>query len=160
MALNLMKILLILENLSNIAQSCTMRPIFAGYIFLLARSFFSSWWWRRYYPPKRRLLQKPHGITSQKTVFFSPVSCSYTGRWVPYHIIFEFFCIMFLYGRISSASCLCTVGSVLHHVSIRSDQFCIMFPYGRISSVSCFLTFRWVLFYVFLQSSRGHHFRA
>jgi hypothetical protein len=26
--------------------------------------------WRRYIPPKRRFLEEPHGVTSQKTVFF------------------------------------------------------------------------------------------
>jgi hypothetical protein len=36
----------------------------------LVHWFSSHWWWRRYIPPKRRFLQEPHGVTSQKTVFF------------------------------------------------------------------------------------------
>jgi hypothetical protein len=35
---------------------------------------FSPWWWRRYFPPKRRFFQKPHGITSQETAFFTPMN--------------------------------------------------------------------------------------
>jgi hypothetical protein len=36
----------------------------------LFHGFLSPWWWMRYVPPKRRLLQEPHGVTSQKTLFF------------------------------------------------------------------------------------------
>jgi hypothetical protein len=39
-------------------------------LFLVHR-FLSLWWWRRYVPPKRRFLQEPHGVTSQKTAFFT-----------------------------------------------------------------------------------------
>jgi hypothetical protein len=39
-------------------------------LFLVHR-FLSPWWRRRYVPPKRRFLQEPHGVTSQKTTFFT-----------------------------------------------------------------------------------------
>jgi hypothetical protein len=39
-------------------------------LFLVHR-FLSPWWRRRQVPPKRRFLQEPHGVTSQKTPFFS-----------------------------------------------------------------------------------------
>jgi hypothetical protein len=32
--------------------------------------FLSPWCWKRYVPPKCRFSQEPHGVTSQKTVFF------------------------------------------------------------------------------------------
>jgi hypothetical protein len=31
----------------------------------------SIWWWRRYILPKHQLLQEPHSVTSQKTIFFT-----------------------------------------------------------------------------------------
>jgi hypothetical protein len=36
----------------------------------LAHWFLSPWWWRWYVHPKLLLLQEPHDITSQKTIFF------------------------------------------------------------------------------------------
>jgi hypothetical protein len=38
-------------------------------LFLVHR-FLSPWWRRRQVPPKRRFLQEPHGVTTQKTLFF------------------------------------------------------------------------------------------
>jgi hypothetical protein len=37
----------------------------------LVHGLLSPWWWRRYVPPKRLFLQEPHGVTSQKTPFFT-----------------------------------------------------------------------------------------
>jgi hypothetical protein len=39
-------------------------------LFLVHR-FLSPWWRRRQVPPKRRFLQEPHGVTTQKTPFFT-----------------------------------------------------------------------------------------
>jgi hypothetical protein len=36
----------------------------------IVHRFLSPWWRRRWVPSKRRFLQKPHGVTSQKTSFF------------------------------------------------------------------------------------------
>jgi hypothetical protein len=41
-------------------------------LFLVHRCL-SCWWLRCYVPPKCRFLQEPHGVTSQKTAFFSIV---------------------------------------------------------------------------------------
>jgi hypothetical protein len=39
-------------------------------LFLVHR-FLSPWWRRRQVPPKRRFFQEPHGVTTQKTQFFT-----------------------------------------------------------------------------------------
>jgi hypothetical protein len=38
-------------------------------LFLVHR-FLSPWWWRWYIRPKHQFLQEPHGITSEKMLFF------------------------------------------------------------------------------------------
>jgi hypothetical protein len=45
-------------------------------VLFLVHRFLSPWWRRRQVPPKRLFLQEPHGVTSQKTTFFSSTSSS------------------------------------------------------------------------------------
>jgi hypothetical protein len=40
-------------------------------VLFLVHRFLSPWWRRRQVPPKRRFLQEPHGVTTQKTPFFT-----------------------------------------------------------------------------------------
>jgi hypothetical protein len=42
-------------------------------VLFLVHRFLSPWWRRRQVPLKRRFLQKPHGVTTQKTPFFKLV---------------------------------------------------------------------------------------
>jgi hypothetical protein len=43
----------------------------------------SPWWRRRQVPPKRRFLQEPHGVTTQKTPFFSVCNYQLVCRHLP-----------------------------------------------------------------------------
>jgi hypothetical protein len=40
-------------------------------VLFLVHRFLSPWWRRRQVLPKRRFLQEPHGVTTQKTPFFT-----------------------------------------------------------------------------------------
>jgi hypothetical protein len=48
----------------------SVRRLLVTATFLVHR-FLSHWRWRRKVHPKRRFLQEPHGVTSQKTPFFT-----------------------------------------------------------------------------------------
>jgi hypothetical protein len=54
---------------NNVGSNCNMLQLLAMAMLFLAHQFLSTWRWRWYFPPKRQFLQKPHGVTFQKTAF-------------------------------------------------------------------------------------------
>jgi hypothetical protein len=59
-------------------------------ILFLVHRLLSPWWRRRQVPPKRRFLQKPQGLTSQKTPFFIVTAVKTSN--LTYFFILSFLC--------------------------------------------------------------------